>query len=75
MMVLRMKACPQHSTGKEGVTISLRMLSSINAILPSSRSRSCWFSQAGISSNWPRCFAVASPNMRIFIRVVLGSSG
>ena len=22
-MVLRMKACPQHSTGKEGVTISL----------------------------------------------------
>nr|QIQ14426.1 Tyrosine-specific transport protein [Klebsiella pneumoniae] len=23
MMVLRMKACPQHSTGKEGVTISL----------------------------------------------------
>ncbi|WP_309473328.1 oligopeptide/dipeptide ABC transporter ATP-binding protein [Klebsiella pneumoniae] len=23
MIVLRMKACPQHSTGKEGVTISL----------------------------------------------------
>ncbi|MBZ6861448.1 hypothetical protein FMJ23_31475 [Klebsiella michiganensis] len=26
MMVLRMKACPQHSTGKEGVTISLNIL-------------------------------------------------
>ncbi|MGS6175949.1 hypothetical protein ACVGWK_03635, partial [Enterobacter sichuanensis] len=26
MIVLRMKACPQHSTGKEGVTISLNML-------------------------------------------------
>nr|DAL46384.1 MAG TPA_asm: hypothetical protein [Caudoviricetes sp.] len=25
MMVLRMKACPQHSTGKEGVTISLNI--------------------------------------------------
>nr|QIQ14888.1 Tyrosine-specific transport protein [Klebsiella pneumoniae] len=24
-MVLRMKACPQHSTGKEGVTISLNV--------------------------------------------------
>jgi NNP family nitrate/nitrite transporter-like MFS transporter len=23
MIVLRMKACPQHNTGKEGVTISL----------------------------------------------------
>ncbi|WP_205409844.1 laccase domain-containing protein, partial [Klebsiella aerogenes] len=26
MIVLRMKACPQHSTGKEGVTISLNIL-------------------------------------------------
>ncbi|MDU2840375.1 MAG: hypothetical protein E7B97_06315, partial [Enterobacter sp.] len=26
MIVLRMKACPQHSTGKEGVTISLNMV-------------------------------------------------
>ncbi|RWS64300.1 hypothetical protein DN594_00835, partial [Enterobacter cloacae] len=25
MIVLRMKACPQHSTGKEGVTISLNI--------------------------------------------------
>ncbi len=27
-MVLRMKACPQHSTGKEGVTISLKIIAS-----------------------------------------------
>ncbi len=26
-----MKACPQHSTGKEGVTISLSMVALINA--------------------------------------------
>ncbi|MDU5478522.1 MAG: hypothetical protein E6101_11680, partial [Enterobacter sp.] len=26
MIVLRMKACPQHNTGKEGVTISLNMV-------------------------------------------------
>ena len=26
MIVLRMKACPQHSTGKEGVTISLVLI-------------------------------------------------
>ncbi|MCF1161257.1 hypothetical protein L0E00_27485, partial [Klebsiella pneumoniae] len=29
MIVLRMKAYPQHSTGKEGVTISLNILSAV----------------------------------------------
>ncbi|QAT70903.1 hypothetical protein EQ249_15300 [Citrobacter freundii] len=32
MIVLRMKACPQHSTGKEGVTISLSILFRTSAI-------------------------------------------
>ncbi|ARB23728.1 hypothetical protein AM394_22175 [Klebsiella oxytoca] len=33
MIVLRMKACPQHSTGKEGVTISLNIPDSSSTIL------------------------------------------
>ncbi|MDU2706496.1 MAG: hypothetical protein E7C46_15765, partial [Klebsiella grimontii] len=33
MMVLRMKACPQHSTGKEGVTISLDMLKDLERLI------------------------------------------
>ncbi|EAM7797182.1 hypothetical protein E7W39_03680 [Cronobacter sakazakii] len=33
MIVLRMKACPQHSTGKEGVTISLNFEADIHPIM------------------------------------------
>ncbi|MFH3051079.1 hypothetical protein ABK857_29540, partial [Klebsiella michiganensis] len=33
MIVLRMKACPQHSTGKEGVTISLNIKASFSGNL------------------------------------------
>ena len=34
MIVLRMKACPQHSTGKEGVTISLIVNANHQFIFP-----------------------------------------
>ncbi|PTX80090.1 hypothetical protein C1N96_21105 [Enterobacter hormaechei] len=44
MMVLRMKACPQHSTGKEGVTISLSMLWCVPPLASQyvSADHACW---------------------------------